>query len=589
MKGISRKDAKTPRQKEEMGFLSFFASLRLGAIFFLFALAVEAAETPPGYAVATAHPLATAAGVEILEQGGNAFDAAVAISAALAVVEPASSGIGGGGFWLLRRQADGLETMVDGRETAPAAASAAMYLDARGVADPKGSRDGALAAAIPGAPAAWAHIAQKYGTRPLGKLLAPAIRYAREGFGADARIVKWPAPVWARLSPAAAAVFMPGNQAPREGTPIRQPDLALTLERLATGGRAAFYEGPFAETLVAGVRNAGGIWSTEDLRRYRVLERKPLVTYFRDYRIVTAPPPSAGGVALVETLAMLEASGWPAADAVQARHVMVEALRRAYRDRLLLGDPDFVTAPLYRLLSREYLLGLARGIPPDAATPSEALALAPEGDHTTHFSVLDARGNRVAGTLTVNLPFGAGYMPPGTGVLLNNEMDDFAASPSAINAYGLVGSVANAIAPGKRPLSSMAPTFVEGPRGLLILGTPGGSRIPSMVLLAALAFMQGAGAQQAVSLPRYHHQYLPDQIEYEPGALSPDEQAGLNARGHRLRVVPAGYGNMHAVWWDAVNDRLETGSDPRGVGTGQVRLSGHPEEGPASLNPGAAR
>lgn len=535
----------------------------------------HAADQPPGYAVATAHPLATQAGIEILDRGGNAFDAAVAVSAALAVVEPASSGIGGGGFWLLHRESDGMQTFVDGRETAPSAATATMYLDGKGEADPNRSRSGALAAAIPGAPAAWVHIAQKYGSKPLAELLAPSIRLARDGFAADSKLTSLLRILGDRLSPGAAYVFLPKNKA-ADRPPIRQPELAATLERLAREGRDGFYTGAVAQKLVDGVRAGGGIWTLEDLLKYRVIERKPLTFYFRDHRIVSAPAPSAGGVALAQMLAILEALAWPVAgDAVQSRHLVVEALRRAYRDRTAyLGDPDFVSIPGYRLLSREYALELARGITPDRATPSTLLAPQTEGDNTTHFSVLDSQGNRVAGTLTINLPFGSGFMPPGTGVLLNNEMDDFAASETASNAYGLAGSKANAIAPGKRPLSSMTPTFVEGPRGLLILGTPGGSRITSMVLLSLLGFTQGLNAQQLVDLPRYHHQYLPDQIEFEPGALSADEQAGLKALGHELRPLTAPYGNMHAVWWDKNGNRLEAASDPRGVGSGEVRPPG---------------
>jgi gamma-glutamyltranspeptidase/glutathione hydrolase len=533
--------------------------------------AAAAAETPPGYAVASAHPLATAAGMEILEKGGNAFDAAVAVSAALAVVEPQSSGIGGGGFWLLHRQADGFQTFVDGREVAPLAATAGMYLDEKGQAVAIKSREGALAAAIPGAPAAWAYIAQKYGSRPLAQLLAPAIRYARDGFAADRRIVQALKDKAGHLSPVSAAIFPQGEQAV-EGALIRQSDLAQTLERLGREGRASFYEGAFAEALARNVRDAGGIWSTEDLRRYKVIERKPLPFYFRDYRIVSVPPPSAGGLVLAESLAMLEARGWPPANGVQARHFVVEALRRAFRDRQLLGDPDFVSIPVFRLLSREYLLALARGIRADAATPSDAIDAVHEGDNTTHFSVIDAKGNRVAGTLTVNLSFGSCFMAPGTGFFLNDEMDDFSASTTASNAYGFAGSAANAIAPGKRPLSSMAPTFVEGPRGLMIVGTPGGSRIPSMVLLAILSFTQGVALPDIVAAPRYHHQYLPDQVEYEAGALPDAEQAGLNALGHRLKLVPAPYGNMHAVWWDPAADTLEAASDPRGVGVARVKI-----------------
>jgi gamma-glutamyltranspeptidase / glutathione hydrolase len=415
------------------------------------------------------------------------------------------------------------------------------------------------------------HLAQKYGSLPLPALLAPAIRAAREGFAVDRRLAQllaWSAP---RLSPAARAVFAPQGPMLAEGDRLRQPELAATLERLAAGGRAGFYAGETAAALVRAVRENGGIWSAGDLAGYRVLERKPVSFHFRDYRVVSAPPPSAGGIALAQALGMLEARGWVPGDSARSRHLVAEVLRRAYRERARLGDPAFVTVERERLLAREHLLALAREINPEAATPSVAPAPPGEGSHTTHFSILDAQGNRVAGTLSINLPFGSGFMAPGTGVLLNDEMDDFAASPQASNAYGLAGSLANAIAPGKRPLSSMSPTFVEGPRGLLILGTPGGSRIISMVLLGTLAFAHGASAAEVVALPRYHHQHLPDQIEYEPEALSVEHQSRLNAMGHRLRAVSGGYGNMQAVHWDVAADTLAAASDPRGVGAAAVQ------------------
>jgi gamma-glutamyltranspeptidase/glutathione hydrolase len=563
---VSRRDAGAAES-------AFPASLRGIALLVCFgAGVVQAAELPPGYAVATPHPLATAAGVEILEDGGNAFDAAVAVSAAMTVVSSQSTGIGGGGFFLLHRESDGLQVFVDGREAAPLAATAAMFQDARGEAVRKASLEGPRAAAIPGLPAAWQHLASKYGSKPLARLLEPAIRIAREGHAIDAPKARMLAEDAGHFSPAARAVWLPGGKPPAAGTVIRQPDLAATLERVARGGRAGFYEGEFARTLVAAVRAGGGIWQLEDLRRYRVVERKPMQVFFRGYRLTLAPPPSAGGVTLAQALTMLEARAWPPADPVQAKHELVEVMRRAYRDRRLLGDPDFVSMALHRLLSREYLLPLARAIRGDAATPSEALAAPGQGgNNTAHFSILDAAGNRVAATETVNLEFGSGFMPPGTGVLLNNEMDDFAASLTASNAYGLVGSAANAIAPGKRPLSSMAPTFVEGPRGLLIVGSKGGSRIISQVLTGVLGFVEGQGARDLVAAPRIHHQHLPDRIDFEPGALSPEEQAALRALGHTLREVPTGWGLMQAVWWDKANDRLAAAADPRGVGTGAVR------------------
>lgn len=541
---------------------------RLGSFVALLLSAASAFAAAPGRnAVVSAHPLATAAGMEVLAAGGNAFDAAVAVSAALTVVEPQSSGIGGGGFWLLHRASDGFETVVDGREVAPLAATATMYQDAQGVAIARKSQDGALAAAIPGAPAGWAHIARKYGTLPLARVLAPAIRYAKEGYALDRRIARELPSNLPRLSPAAAAVFAGAL----EGTVVKQPELAATLEKLAAQGAAGFYAGSVGEALLAGVKAGGGLWSAQDLSRYHVIERKPLVTWFRDYRVVTVPPPSSGGLAIAESLAMLEALGWPPAEPVQRQHRLIEVMRRAYRDRQVVGDPDFVSVPMYRLLSREYLNALAGSIDFTAASSSAALGGKPEGTNTSHFCVLDARGNRVAGTLTINTSFGSGFMPPGTGVLLNNEMDDFAASATASNYYGLAASAANAIAPGKRPLSSMAPTFVEGPRGLLMIGTPGGGRIPSMVLRGILGFTQGLSAGEIVAQKRMHHQYLPDEVQYEPGALTEGELAGLTALGHRLKALPDGFGNMTALTWDPATGAIDAQADPRGVGSGAVK------------------
>ena len=535
---------------------------------------LQAAELPPAQAVASAHPLATQAGIEMLDAGGNAFDAAVAVSAVLSVVEPHSSGIGGGGFWLLYRHSDGLETFVDGRETAPRAASAGMYLDAQGKADAKLSTTGALAAAIPGQPAAFDHVARKYGRLPLEQLLRPAIRAAREGFEVDAKLARVFEAMRPRFSPEAVRVFAQQGRPPRVGERLRQPELARTLELLALQGRNGFYEGETAHKLLAGVTAAGGVWTEEDFRRYRVIEREPLEIWFRDTRILTAPPPSAGGTALAQMFGQLEAIGWRNDGSLTSKHAVVEAWRRAYRDRAAwLGDPDFVDVPLYRLLSRSYLLELARGISRERATPSASLPPAQplaEGQHTTHFSIVDAQGNRAAVTQSINLSFGSGFVAPGTGVLLNDEMDDFSAAVDASNAYGLIGSKANAIAPGKRPLSSMTPTFVEGPRGLLVIGTPGGSRIITMVALGILDWMRGANPAQLVGAPRYHHQYLPDQIQFEPGAFNETEQRQLSAMGHVLAPLTADYGNMHAVWWDRRNDLMQAASDRRGVGVSRI-------------------
>lgn len=542
----------------------------------------QAGARPPGYAVASAHPLATDAGIEILQQGGNAFDAAVAVSAALGVVEPYSSGIGGGGFWLLHRQRDRLETMVDGREMAPQAASREMYQDAQGHAIADLSRDGPIAGGIPGTPAALDRIASRYGKLGLARDLAPAIRLAREGFPLDARFAKFIVTESRRLSPAAQALLIPDGKPLPEGAVLRQPDLAETLQRLAEQGRDGFYKGVTAQRLVDDVRAGGGIWTLQDLAGYRAPERKPIVLRFQGYRIVTAPPPSAGGVGLAEMLDQLEALHWNGHNGVHSQQQVIEAMRRAYRDRAAyLGDPDYIDIPLGHLLSAQYGRELASSIRPDHATPSAELPQpgqpkrpAKEGVDTTHYSIIDSEGNRVAATVTVNLIFGSAYLAPGTGVFVNDEMDDFAASTTDSNAFGLIGSSANAIAPGKRPLSTMTPSFVEGPKGVLVIGTPGGSRILTMVLLGMLDFFQGADAPAIVGTPRYHMQYLPDQVQFEPGAFDADTQAALTRMGYKLDALSNRYGNMQAVLWRPSADTLQAAADPRGVGTARVVLSG---------------
>lgn len=546
-------------------------------LFSLWYLPATAAGTPPQAAIASAHPLATRAGMEILAAGGNAFDAAVAVSAALAVVEPASSGLGGGGFWLLHRASDGRDVMIDGRERAPLAAGRDLYLDKQGNVIPHASVDGPLAAAIPGEPAALAHLARHYGRLPLAESLAPAIRLAREGFPADdhfRRLARFRLKVL-RASPAAAAVFLHDDEVPAAGALIKQPDLATTLEAMAKQGAAGFYKGEVAKRLVEGVRAAGGIWTERDLSEYRVVERAPIRGEYRGWRITSAAPPSSGGVALLTMLNILGGYDLEKLDPATRTHVIVEAMRRAYRDRAdYLGDPDFVPVPVALLTDPDYAAGLRAGIRLDRATPSDALPgtvdYNPSVD-TTHFSILDKEGNRVAATLSINFPFGAAFMPPGTGVVLNDEMDDFSAKPGVPNVYGLVGDQANAIAPGKRPLSSMSPTFLEGERGIAILGTPGGSRIITMVLLAVLDITTGGDAASAVAVKRFHHQFLPDVIQYEPDALTPAVMAELQIRGHRLRALRRHYGNMQAIWWDTRAQRVSAASDPRGQGLAAVK------------------
>lgn len=540
-------------------------------------LTAQAAAPKPGQAaVATAHPAATVAGLETLAHGGNAFDAAVAISAALAVAEPYGSGLGGGGFFLLRQAGEKPSyRFIDARERAPLAATADLYRR-NGQVERELSLNGPLAAAIPGLPAALAHLAKGYGKLPLSDSLTPAIRLARDGVGIDhiyRERAEW------RLDalladPTSSAIFLDQGRIPSHHGLLRQPALARTLERLARDGHAGFYSGETARLLLEGVKAGGGIWSARDLRDYRVVERQPLrVPLSGGRELIGAPPPSAGGVALAQSLLMLQQLPWQKAGAVQRSHYVVEVLRRAYRDRGLLGDPDHVRNPLTQLLAPDYLRGLAKGIALQNATPSASLPPAPiwrEGDHTTHFTVLDGEGNAVAATLSINLPFGAAFTAPGTGVLLNNEMDDFAADPQGSNAYGLSGSQANAIAAGKRPLSSMSPTFIESDEELASFGTPGGSRIPSMVLLAVLDYLDDRPVQQWPATPRYHHQFLPDVIEYEPDAFSAAQLSSLEMRGHRLKRVERRYGNQQVLLWHKGSGRVEAASDPRGIGRAEL-------------------
>jgi gamma-glutamyltranspeptidase/glutathione hydrolase len=448
-----------------------------------------------------------------------------------------------------------------------------MYLDEQGKPRPGATLNGALAAGIPGQPAGLAYLAKRYGRLPLKRLLAPAIRFAEEGVEVTRGMelgLKFRASA-ARNSPALAALYLPGGKALVAGDVVRYPDLARTLRQLAADGRDGFYRGRVAEQLVDGVRASGGIWTLEDLARYEVIERQPIRGSYRGMTIVSAPPPSAGGVALANVFQILGGYDLGRLAPADRKHLTIEAMRRAYRDRAIyLGDPAFVTMPLERLLSPYYADGQRISILLDRATPSIQLSgILPEpvaGTNTTHFSVLDRAGNRVAGTLSINTWFGSAFMPPGTGVILNNEMDDFSIKTGVPNGFDLIGTEANSIAPGKRMLSSMSPTFLESDRGVAILGTPGGSRIISMVLLAALAWSDGADATEMVGLKRYHHQYFPDVVAYEDGAFTPDEKAALEAKGHKLEQSERSYGNMQVVTWDRATGRVAAASDPRGGG-----------------------
>ncbi len=531
---------------------------------------VSWADDGPGRAaIASAHYLATEAGHEILDKGGNAFDAAIAVSAALAVVEPTSSGIGGGAFWLIHRAEDGFQTMIDAREQAPAAAHRDMYLDEEGNVNRDLAVNGPLAGGIPGEIAGLEHLARYYGRLPLADSLQPAIRIAREGYPVDEKfhaLMGWRIDTIKRW-PAAAEAYLADGEMPPVGHVIKLPDLAWVLEQVAERGVEGFYYGPVAEKAVKGVREAGGIWTMEDMAAYKVRERDPIRTMYGDYELVTAPPPSSGGVAIAEMLNILEPYGINELEPVLRTHLIVESMRRAFRDRAIyLGDPDFVEIPVDMLTSQFYADGLRASIRPDRATPSSMLAgndQLPSGTDTSHFSIIDAEGNMVAATLTVNLPFGSGFMPPGTGFLVNNEMDDFSAKQGEPNAYGLIGFTANEIQPYKRPLSSMTPTFMIGADKRAVIGTPGGSRIITMVLLGILDFMRGNEPESWVSLPRFHHQYVPDSISAEPEAFSPELVEGLKAMGHEVEVRERTWGNMHGAMWNLETGKVSAGSDPR--------------------------
>ena len=565
-----------------------FASMLFVLLLPLVATAAPAdpATHPPGAVIASAHTLATDAGIEVIGKGGNAFDAAVAVSAALSVVEPISSGLGGGGLWLLHDARSGRDVFVDARETSPASATPDRFLDKDGKLDPDRAQNGPWAAGIPGLPAMLVHVAEKYGRLPLSQSLAPAIRIARDGFPVYGRMARGYAAKRKVMDryPGTRAVFSPNGKPIAEGDLLRQPDLAATLQRLAAQGFDGFYRGTTAKKLVAGVNAQGGQWRLDELAGYQVKEREPIRFRYHDWDITTAPPVSSGGIALAQMLQILEPYDLKAMPEAERVHLVVESMRRAFRDRTFyLGDPDFVQVPQRLLTSADYAAGLRATINPAKATPSNLLSGQPtplEDEETTHFSIIDADGNRVAATQTVNLLFGSGLVPPGTGVLLNNEMDDFALKPGTPNAFGVMGYEANAPKPGKRMLSSMTPTFMESKDRVAVLGTPGGSRIITMVLLGALGYADGLDAQSVAALPRYHHQWMPDALSTERNALPADVVTALRAMGHTVNTPEDAvdgrrssdtWGNLQTVSWDKSANRLSTGSDPRNpVGLGKV-------------------
>lgn len=539
------------------------------------ASSVEVATRPPSQAVASAHPLATQAGLDVLNQGGNAFDAAVAISATLAVVEPFGSGLGGGGFWLLHRASDGKQIMLDGREVAPEKAHRDMYLDDQGQAIRGLSVDGALSAGIPGVPAALVHLTENYGKLSLETNLASAIQYAKNGFVVNEhyrRLANFRQNTLLRFE-ASKKIFLSNGKVPAVGEYIKQPQLANTLLQLVKAGFNGFYTGEIAKQLVDGVNQAGGIWTLADLQNYRVMERQPTFSSYKGMKIISAAPPSSGGIVMAIVLNILNDIDLQKYDQATRIHLIVEAMRRAYRERALhLGDADYVDIPKRHLMSKSYADSLATSLKIEQATSSKTLSGIKqlEGHDTTHFSVLDKHGNRVAATLSINYPFGSGFVASGTGVLLNDEMDDFSIKPGVPNVYGLVGGKANEIQPGKRMLSSMSPTFFESQDKVGILGTPGGSRIISMVVLAILEAQEGREVDSWVSVPRFHHQYLPDYIQYEEGSLNKKLLESLHTMGHKTKSVGRSYGNMHAISWDKQANKVTAASDPRGEGQATV-------------------
>ena len=534
--------------------------MRLLVLVLLFAAeAAHAASAAPVAArngmVVTAQERATRIGVEVLRTGGNAIDAAVAVGYALAVVYPAAGNLGGGGFMTLQL-ADGRKTFVDFRETAPLAATASMYLDASGNVIPELSTRGHLAVAVPGTVSGLEYAREKYGTMARTRLIAPSITLAEKGFvlaQGDVDMLHEATDDF-RKDLASAAIFLADNQPLQPGALFRQRDLARTLRNISARGTAGFYRGETAAALVASSRAGKGILSQADLDAYQTRELAPVECDYRGFHVVAAPPPSSGGIVLCEMLNILE--GYPLREygygSARAVHVEIEAMRHAYVDRNhLLGDPAFVSNPTEKLLDKRYAETIRSRIDPRRAGDSARLKpgiASREGTHTTHYSIADRFGNAVAVTYTLNDWFGARVTAAGTGVLLNNEMDDFTAKAGVANMYGLVQSDTNRIEPGKRPLSSMTPTIVtRDGKPWMILGTPGGSRITTAVMQTMLNVIDyEMDLQEAVDAPRIHQQWLPEETFVEARALSPDTRQLLLAMGHKL-VAPQPENHVAAI------------------------------------------
>ncbi len=502
----------------------------------------EAVSVPAAHAaVSSVHPIASEAGAIIMRKGGNAVDAAVAVGFTLAVVHPSAGNIGGGGFMVIRL-ADGEAYTIDYREKAPGGASRDMYLDSLGNLSDKGVL-GHLGAGVPGAVAGLTEAHGRFGKLSLAEVMQPAIRLARDGFVLDERRVRSieSAADRLRLFPASREQFLlPDGSVPAPGHLLVQSDLAWTLQAIADSGARAFYEGQVADLVVAEMERGGGLISQQDLAAYRAIWREPIVIDYRGHTVYSMPPASSGGVTMGEILNILE--GWenlPAFGSAEQVHLIAEAMQRAFVDRNhYLGDPAFVEMPLEMLLSKSYAAELRRGIRPDRATPTPTLRPGMgEGDHTTHYSVVDCDGNAVSVTTTINHGYGSKVTVTGAGFVLNNEMDDFTGAPGQPNYYGLVQGEANAIEPGKRMLSAMTPSIVLDPNGelMMVIGTPGGPTIITTVTqVISNVVDHGMTLAEAIAAPRVHHQALPDEIFYEHGGLRPDVVAALEALGHTM-------------------------------------------------------
>jgi gamma-glutamyltranspeptidase/glutathione hydrolase len=520
--------------------------------------------------VATESRLASQAGLEILKAGGNAVDAAVAVGFALAVTLPNAGNLGGGGFMMVHEARTGQDIALDFREKAPARATRNMYLDARGNVVDGRSLFTPLAVGVPGTVAGLTHALHRWGSLPLARVMAPAIHLAQQGYPVSATLAEALEKSAKTMGqwPETRAVFWRDGRPLKAGDSLVQRDLAASLQRIAQEGSTAFYQGAIAQKIAAEMARQGGLMSPEDLAHYKAVERKPIVGDYRGYRVVTMPPPSSGGVHLVQILNMME--GWPVhewgADSAQTIQHMAEAMKLAYADRSrYLGDTDFVTVPVAGLTSKAYARTLAATISPTHARPSADIQPGHpqpyESDQTTHYSVVDAAGNAVAVTYTLNTNFGSGIVAAGTGILLNNEMDDFSAKPGVANVYGLIGGEANAIQPGKRPLSSMTPTIVlKDGRPWLVTGSPGGARIITTVLETVVdAIDFGMNPAEAAATPRFHHQWWPDELRVEKG-LSPDTLALLRSYGQHVVVKPT-MGKTQTI--QVVDGVLYGASDPR--------------------------